>query len=137
VLAETLQELARQLGEAQERAARAETEAEQLRRQLERQSEASSNGSESGVDQPAALDGPDALDDERTETAAVEAESSEAAASEAAAADHHETLWLAANEHFLRTLPSAAARQEAGDRLLGGRRVDNIRKARRRLRRLS
>jgi hypothetical protein len=122
VLAETLQELARQLGEAQERAARAETEAEELRQRLERQNAESADGATPEADAAASW-----LDRRRAQDESADRGEPEA--------DHHETLWLAANEHFLRTLPSAAARQEAGDRLLGGRRVDPRRKARRLLRR--
>jgi hypothetical protein len=133
MLAETLQELARQLGEAQERAVRAESEAEKLRLRLERQSTPAAGGADAAVDDPPAADADGSTEepgarDERDERDERDARDDEAA-------DEQQTLWLAANEHFLRTLPSAAARQEAGDRLLGGRRVDTLRKARRRLRR--
>jgi hypothetical protein len=122
VLAETLHELARQLGEAQERAARAETEAEELRRQLE----AAEPTGEGGED----LDAPEDETSPERRVARLRDEPDETVT-----ADHHETLWIAANEHFLRTLPSAAARQQAGDRLLGGRRIDAGQKGRRRGRR--
>ena len=127
VLAETLHELARQLGEAQERAARAETEAEALRRQLDEQNGETGDGGEAE----------DEVEDEVEDETSLEGRLARLRdePGETATADHHETLWLAANEQFLRTLPSAAARQEAGDRLLGGRRVDAGQKVRRRRRR--
>lgn len=94
VLAETIHELARQLGEVQERAARAEADAEELRQRLA--------DAEQGVADPEPTEGDRAAD----------------------APERHALLWLAANRQFLRTLPGAAAREAAGARLAGGRRVD-------------
>jgi hypothetical protein len=107
VLAETLHELAHQLGEAQERAARAESDAEDLRRRL------------TEIEQAQA---------EAEETAEVEAGESEAAGDDVGGSgnghgDRDDQLWVAANRHYLRTLPGAAAREAAGARLTGGRSV--------------
>jgi hypothetical protein len=90
VLAETLHELAHQLGEAQERAARAEADAEELRRKLAEAEQV------------------------------VEAQEPERDVPDDGAPDPDASLWLAANGQFLRTLPGAAAREAAGERLSGG-----------------
>ena len=94
VLAETLHELVRQLGEVQDRAARAEADAEELRHRL-----ADAEQATTGPEPPEAS--PDAEVPER-----------------------HASLWLAANRQFLRTLPGAAAREAAGARLAGRRPVE-------------
>jgi hypothetical protein len=135
VLAETVHELARQLGEAQERAARAEAEAEELRRRLEAHA-GDGDGVEAappaaGAETGSELRKPRAGDDGASDPGGPSADGRPP--DELSGPDHHETLWLAANEHFLRTLPSAAARQEAGNRLLGGRRIEPGHRPRRRL----
>lgn len=98
VLAETVHELARQLGEVQERAARAEADAEELRQRLAdaQQATDSKQGADAG---PPARPAPDP-------------------------AERHMAVWLAANRQYLRTLPGAAAREAAGARLAGGRSVE-------------
>jgi hypothetical protein len=105
VLAETLHELARQLGEAQERAARAEAEAEEARLQLAEAEQ--DTGEQAGAeDGEAPAESPDTTDDASDDP------------------DRHAQLWLAANEQYLRALPGGAAREAAGVRLAGGRTID-------------
>jgi hypothetical protein len=99
VLAETLHELAHQLGEAQERAARAEADAEELRRKLAEAEQAAEAAEAQEPQEPQAPER-ELPDDE--------------------APDPDASLWLAANGQFLRTLPGAGAREAAGERLSGG-----------------
>jgi hypothetical protein len=116
VLAETLHELAHQLGEAQERAARAEADAEDLRRRLteieQAQTEAEAEGAEAEGAEADADAEPAA---EADPPAVVEAANGHS--------ERDDRLWIAANRHYLRTLPGAAAREAAGARLTGGRTV--------------
>jgi hypothetical protein len=99
VLAETVHELARQLGEVQERAARAEADAEELRQRLADVEQAADINQAADAGPPVAGPVPDL-------------------------AERHVEVWLAANRQYLRTLPGAAAREAAGARLAGGRSVE-------------
>ena len=105
VLAETVHELARQLGEVQERAARAEADAEALRQRLADAEQATDSKPGAGPEPPATGAGPEV-------------------------AERHVAVWLAANRQYLRTLPGAAAREAAGARLAGGRSVEPAPRAR-------
>jgi len=99
VLAETVHELARQLGEVQERAARAEADAEELRQRLADVEQAAETNHAADAGPPGARPEPDP-------------------------GERHMAVWLAANRQYLRTLPGAAAREAAGARLVGGRSVE-------------
>ena len=100
VLAETVHELARQLGEVQERAARAEADAEELRQRLaDAEQRRGPNRSPRALSRRMGADrGP-------------------------GTPSGTWRVWLAANRQYLRTLPGAAAREAAGARLAGGRPV--------------
>jgi hypothetical protein len=130
VLAETLHDLARQLGEAQARAARAEADAAQLRQRLAEQGQTMSvaeadrgyetmsederrepfgaSGSQR-LNHPLVLFPPDESNEEHADDQGPRHRD-----------DDLERLWLGANTAFLHALPDAAARKAAGERLRRG-----------------